>query len=216
MQTGQLPGVFLSIIDFKFFAHFNICPPIIKSSSIFTIPNNVLSSIFQFWLYSDCIEHLFDCQCDSFIFWLGIFNYKLSWSQNMTMNTLFSKLYIFKQYQCLPEYLSHMHLHSNLVIFKWTQCSAFWCTNVLYIPIWLYSNKSGYAEGVKSVPFTFQSGYIQIITNNSIYQLYHCFTFQSGYIQIKVTTELVKKMKLLHSNLVIFKSEKKEFTAGQF
>ena len=141
MQTGQLPGVFLSIIDFKFFAHFNICPPIIKSSSIFTIPNNVLSSIFQFWLYSDCIEHLFDCQCDSFIFWLGIFNYKLSWSQNMTMNTLFSKLYIFKQYQCLPEYLSHMHLHSNLVIFKYRRAFRNNYIYHLYIPIWLYSNE---------------------------------------------------------------------------
>ena len=162
MQTGQLPGVFLSIIDFKFFAHFNICPPIIKSSSIFTIPNTVLSSIFQFRLYSDCIEHLFDCQYVSFSFWSGILNYKLSWSQNTTMDTLFSKLYIFKQYQYLPEYLSHMHLHSNLVIFKWTQCSAFWCTNVLYIPIWLYSNTVQDDAGEQSITFTFQSGYIQI------------------------------------------------------
>ena len=186
MQTGQLPGVFLSIIDFKFFAHFNICPPIIRSSSIFTIPNNVLSSIFQFWLYSDCIEHLFDCQCDSFIFWLGIFNYKLSWSQNMTMNTLFSKLYIFKQYQCLPEYLSHMHLHSNLVIFKWTQCSAFWCTNVLYIPIWLYSNLQ-------------LSRYI-----TTPWYLYIPIWL---YSNIKKIT--IKRLRLLtlHSNLVIFKCQ---------
>ena len=185
MQTGQLPGVFLSIIDFKFFAHFNICPPIIKSSSIFTIPNNVLSSIFQFWLYSDCIEHLFDCQCDSFIFWLGIFNYKLSWSQNMTMNTLFSKLYIFKQYQCLPEYLSHMHLHSNLVIFKWTQCSAFWCTNVLYIPIWLYSNESD--ESLRQRIYTLHSNLVifKFVTSLRLSGAL-VFTFQSGYIQINI------------------------------
>ena len=228
MQTGQLPGVFLSIIDFKFFAHFNICPPIIRSSSIFTIPNNVLSSIFQFWLYSDCIEHLFDCQCDSFIFWLGIFNYKLSWSQNMTMNTLFSKLYIFKQYQCLPEYLSHMHLHSNLVIFKWTQCSAFWCTNVLYIPIWLYSNPFDCCRPSQTYPplhsnlvifkftviqvhydtmislhsnlviFKYKKDYYQKITAID-------FTFQSGYIQMPTYPHIFVLDCTLHSNLVIFK-----------
>ena len=162
MQTGQLPRVFLSIIDFKFFSHFNICPPIIKSSSIFTIPNNVLSSIFQFWLYSDCIEHLFDCQCDSFIFWLGIFNYKLSWSQNMTMNTLFSKLYIFKQYQCLPEYLSHMHLHSNLVKFKSDLKAYLKTCKALYIPIWLNSNKS--LSGVRQA---FKVLYIPIWLNSN-------------------------------------------------
>ena len=133
MQTGQLPGAFSSIIDFKFFSHFNICPPRIKSSSIFTISNTVLSSISQFRLYLDCIEHLFDCQCGSFTLWSGILNYKLSCSQNVAMNTLFSSMDIFKFG------INHANEHNIS----------------LYIPIWLYTNRCPECGYKMLLAFTF-------------------------------------------------------------
>ena len=55
-------------------------------------------------------------------------------------------------------------LHSNLVIFKWLSKIVRWILYVLYIPIWLYSNDiDKLADNILHF-FTFQSGYIQIIS----------------------------------------------------
>ena len=143
------------------------------------------------------------------------------------MDTLFSKLYIFKQYQCLPEYLSHMYLHSNLVIFKLTYIPTgqkiyflyipIWlysnsdrhsvrCIAIfLYIPIWLYSNEQGTARIAGLLAFTFQSGYIQILKCQRNFYILKFFTFQSGYIQIHLDVCQKVQHYSLHSNLVIFK-----------
>ena len=76
-------------------------------------------------------------------------------------------------------------LHSNLVIFKCklkSRCNSWYIE--LYIPIWLYSNFlfAPLRYGLSS--FTFQSGYIQIISLASPALHLDTFTFQSGYIQI--------------------------------
>ena len=96
LQKGQLPGVFLSIIDSRFFIYFNICPPIFKSSSIFTIMHCIKSYI----LFSV----LFKCS-----FTLTIDGMQL---------TLRCNLVIFKQSFYLLYRLLQISLHSNLVIFK--------------------------------------------------------------------------------------------------
>ena len=77
--------------------------------------------------------------------------------------------------------------------------------------MWLHIDDRWYV-----VNFTFQSGYIQIVFLSPIPPTTNIFTFQSGYIQIRIDRIIGLTGTLLHSNLVIFKSEKKEFTAGQF
>ena len=57
------------------------------------------------------------------------------------------------------------------------------CT-ILYIPIWLYSNKGGARFNIAVDNFTFQSGYIQIACILSNPTTGKTFTFQSGYIQM--------------------------------
>ena len=97
-------------------------------------------------------------------------------------------------------------LHSNLVIFKSiSSVVKLFIVFNLYIPIWLYSNKSFFSS------------------SNSIYYLYipiwlysnvilcafvpvqFNFTFQSGYIQICLKINAFSSKSTLHSNLVIFK-----------
>ena len=54
----------------------------------------------------------------------------------------------------------------------------------LYIPIWLYSNIAAACAVCKFVIFTFQSGYIQIVSDLYRTSVFFTFTFQSGYIQM--------------------------------
>ena len=56
-----------------------------------------------------------------------------------------------------------------------------------------------------NIHFTFQSGYIQIITGKSPTVWDKIFTFQSGYIQIVTNADDRNTQLTLHSNLVIFK-----------
>ena len=75
-------------------------------------------------------------------------------------------------------------LHSNLVIFKYGLTLSAQLEKNLYIPIWLYSNRNCHIKSFKLFAFTFQSGYIQIISKIGGILLGINFTFQSGYIQI--------------------------------
>ena len=124
----------------------------------------------------------------------------------MTMNTLFSKLYIFKQYQCLPEYLSHMHLHSNLVIFKYSSPkSSIGSVISLHSNLVIFKLNRSISTSFYSSNFTFQPGYIQILILNNSSKYSFLFTFQPGYIQIHKTHRRKCLCITLHSNLVIFK-----------
>ena len=76
-------------------------------------------------------------------------------------------------------------LHSNLVIFKYNFVCIVFAPNVLYIPIWLYSNAP----------------------KNSLLGFPKVFTFQSGYIQMLESVLTPCSNPALHSNLVIFKSD---------
>ena len=75
----------------------------------------------------------------------------------------------------------------------------------LYIPIWLYSNGNATDYSYIYNIFTFQSGYIQIVTIPYAVLANVAFTFQSGYIQIKTVLDRMYYTNTLHSNLVIFK-----------
>ena len=100
--------------------------------------------------------------------------------------------------------------------------------NLLYIPIWLYSNngQSGAGRGNLNlyIPIWLYSNnpmkyymmrkkflYIPIWLYSNDNQLFQItggpgtFTFQSGYIQIEFLTEWQAVLDTLHSNLVIFK-----------
>ena len=80
------------------------------------------------------------------------------------------------------------YLHSNLVIFKF-----------LLIPIFILTDNR----------FTFQSGDIQISLASPPFITFSIFTFQSGDIQINFAHEILRlQLQDLHSNLVIFKSDK--------
>ena len=121
------------------------------------------------------------------------------------MDTLFSKLYIFKQYQCLPEYLSHMYLHSNLVIFKLTYIPTGQKIYFLYIPIWLYSNSDRHS--VRCIAIFL---YIPIWLYSNEVTNYGRSTWNTLYIPIWLYSNRIDLTEIfpensLHSNLVIFK-----------
>ena len=77
--------------------------------------------------------------------------------------------------------------------------------NLLYIPIWLYSNGFPFRNIQPTLYFTFQSGYIQMVFVRKKLLTLYGFTFQSGYIQIVFCPLTIVHLITLHSNLVIFK-----------
>ena len=66
--------------------------------------------------------------------------------------------------------------------------------DVLYIPIWFYSNK--YPQTILSTTgtFTFQSGSIQIFLASKNDESFSRFTFQSGSIQMLSTNLICKPL----------------------
>ena len=78
--------------------------------------------------------------------------------------------------------------------------------NLVYIPIWLYSNlNNGTVEEVFVYRFTFQYGYIQMANKPHTRPVYSLFTFQYGYIQMIRELLFCFAFFCLHSNMVIFK-----------
>ncbi len=63
-------------------------------------------------------------------------------------------------------------------------------------------------KNTRVTDFTFQSGYIQILSENIREGVNMFFTFQSGYIQIPTKKGRTTVKHPLHSNLVLFKSVK--------
>ena len=121
--------------------------------------------------------------------------------------TLHSNLVIFKWVVGACRVGQSLPLHSNLVIFKLNPIYDWTDAEILYIPIWLYSNYLMPAPGFSIRPslhsnlvifkytqedgsgitipdFTFQSGYIQMSAIHLDKFSDENFTFQSGYIQI--------------------------------
>ena len=84
----------------------------------------------------------------------------------------------------LPCCYLYISLHSNLVIFKCNISNHMLSYIHLYIPIWLYSNKTAALQSLNGRYFTFQSGYIQMIDPSQVTVNDIVFTFQSGYIQM--------------------------------
>ena len=76
--------------------------------------------------------------------------------------TLHSNLVLFKSSQCRENGIFIYPLHSNLVLFKLTLFVSGQNREMLYIPIWFYSNEVAPALAPPSTYFTFQSGSIQI------------------------------------------------------
>ena len=123
-------------------------------------------------------------------------------------STLHSNLVLFKWYRGVNANFVEFTLHSNLVLFKYNRSNACGCScNILYIPIWFYSNNPDLFQCSGICTFTFQSGSIQIFqTLPHLYPIF-TFTFQSGSIQM-TSSKLSKQFLItLHSNLVLFKSE---------
>ena len=114
------------------------------------------------WLYSNSVSNDSHCVAFNFTFQSGYIQ---------IMSGLILKT-------------SYKTLHSNLVIFKFLIFIINSLANILYIPIWLYSNFAGLCRREQTYNFTFQSGYIQISLNISFRVVTKFFTFQSGYIQI--------------------------------
>ena len=81
---------------------------------------------------------------------------------NVTLDFTFQSGYI--QIKTINAYLqgSYLTLHSNLVIFKSAYTGDLITFHILYIPIWLYSNRVVLKNTIEPIFFTFQSGYIQI------------------------------------------------------
>ena len=79
--------------------------------------------------------------------------------------------------------------HTTLYIPIWLYSNKYFFYYIeirysLYIPIWLYSNENRGLCLPTGLPFTFQSGYIQMTAGKKMTKLEGNFTFQSGYIQI--------------------------------
>ena len=125
----------------------------------------------------------------------------------ISMPTLHSNLVIFK---CMPRTTPQGEfptLHSNLVIFKCTRFGMFSKFHQCF------TFQSGYIQilspySIENNPicFTFQSGYIQMVDRWRPKKNGRTFTFQSGYIQM-IVANIVDYITAisLHSNLVIFK-----------
>ena len=91
----------------------------------------------------------------------------------------------------------HIHLsslHSNLVIFKFNLLDRF----------------------IKKIIFTFQSGYIQILSQDLLLRI--LFSLHSNLVIFKLYANCVRNSSIqsLHSNLVIFKSLPHLYPISQF
>ena len=81
--------------------------------------------------------------------------------------------------------------------------------NELYIPIWLYSNSSLQHFAHSSLNFTFQSGYIQIVTKPTQQKELNLLYIPIWlYSNLRCQAYTAIYLLSLHSNLVIFKSFK--------
>ena len=103
---------------------------------------------------------------------------------SISVNFLYIPIWLYSNYNRL----NHYRRHRNLYIPIWLYSNASnRCSSLtkfqLYIPIWLYSNCMLSVSQYKKASFTFQSGYIQIIT----------------------AVDTFLGVLSLHSNLVIFK-----------
>ena len=76
---------------------------------------------------------------------------------------------------------------------------------MLYIPIWLYSNKKGICWNADIDTLHSNLVIFKLFASESASNSFVTFTFQSGYIQIMLPSCLVIRLYPLHSNLVIFK-----------
>ncbi len=123
--------------------------------------------------------------------------------------------------------LVHLALHSNLVIFQrsppgnkifarsfftfqsgyiptFLKAPALLPENILYIPIWLYSNSHSLTSLNMKIPSLHSN--LVIFQRDEIEQLEIevYFTFQSGYIPTSLLASSDIALNALHSNLVIF------------
>ena len=159
-----------------------------------------------FWLYSNENQSIYLFVNLSLLyipFWL--YSNVLSSMSTISLSlTLHSILVIFQYVYACHLVLAYRALHSILVIFQFFHISLSQIHSPLYIPFWLYSNKTYDLSDPTPINFTFHSGYIPIVRSGksptSFTTLHSILViFQLSLIRITQVYFLP-----LHSILVIF------------
>ncbi len=139
---------------------------------------------------------------------LAIYQSMQSQTQNVTKTSLHSTLAIYQSFFLCHFFFFRFSLHSTLAIYQSGGIAdGLGQAAGLYIPLWLYINRTRQVELQTDWDFTFHFGYISILFVILLIQTPFNFTFHFGYISIFSKDLNAANVNSLHSTLAIYQSK---------